>query len=159
MCFIHGSAIANCREARQFYAEHYPQRRISSPKSLTRLYPWQSESGTFPHSHRIAESLDYFELPIWKIAYWGDWNRILKPVCEELQLLKVSVFPFLRRFPINNHFTYNVQRVQILTGSHHYVRVVLCRRFFTKCIVNTKFANNMLLTPEVGFTTDDSDLT
>jgi hypothetical protein len=37
--------------------------------------------------------------------YSKEWKKIPELVCQELQLLKVSLFPLSGEFSMNNHFT------------------------------------------------------
>jgi hypothetical protein len=60
-------------------------------------------------------------------------KKILEAECEELQLLKVSVFPLSGELSMSNH----IQRVPALTPLDHRARAVFCQWFIVKCLVNT----------------------
>jgi hypothetical protein len=62
--------------------------------------------GSLLHGRRIAKGLDQFELVIRKFADWEEWRKKPEAVCEELQLLKVSMFPLSGEFSMNSHFTH-----------------------------------------------------
>jgi hypothetical protein len=72
-------------------------------------------------------------------------------MCEELQLLKVSVFWRILHGP--SFCPYHMQQVEALTPDHH-ARVVFCKWLLAKCIVSTQFVANILFIDEEGFTRD-----
>jgi hypothetical protein len=79
----------------------------------------------------------------------------MAPVCGELQLLKLSVFPFVWRILYEQSiYPYHIQRVQALTPPDHHARVEFCQWFLAKYVVNTQFVATILFTDEVGFTRD-----
>jgi hypothetical protein len=106
MNFMHDSVNGNSREPHRLYVEHYPQLRIRFYKLFNKLHQWMRESGSLAPLERIARSLEYFQLPIWKLAQWEQRKKIPDPVWGTLQLLKVLVFPLCGEFSMSSHFIY-----------------------------------------------------
>jgi hypothetical protein len=61
--------------------------------------------GSLLRGRRITEELDEFDISIWKFAYSELWKKIPEPMCEELQLLKISAFILSGEISVNNQFT------------------------------------------------------
>jgi hypothetical protein len=77
-------------------------------------------------------------------------KKIPEPVCEELQHLTVLVFALSGEFLTNNHFNHATSsKVEALTPPDHHGRVVFCQWLLTKCIVNTQYVTNILVTDEM----------
>jgi hypothetical protein len=80
-------------------------------------------------------------------------KKIPEPVCEELQLLNVSVLPLSGEFSMKSHFT---QRTASECKCSLLLTIVEGRSFACgvtqKCVVNIQFAANILFIDKVGFT-------
>jgi hypothetical protein len=90
-----------------------------------------------------------------KIAHWEEWKKLPEAVCEELHLLKVSVFPLFGTLSMNNHFTHTTSSeckpsllLTIVQGW------CFCQWFLSKCVVNVQFVANILFTAEARFASD-----
>jgi hypothetical protein len=106
MHFMYGRANGNSRESRRLYAEHYPQRRIPYHKLFTKLHQRLSESGSFAPPASDCGRPRSVRIPDMEVRVLRRVEEDPEPVCEELQLLKVSVFPLSGDFSMNNHFTH-----------------------------------------------------
>jgi hypothetical protein len=87
-----------------------------------------------------------------KVAYWEEWKKLLEPVCKELELPKVSVFPVWKVLHEQSLYSYHIRWAQALAPSDHRADVVFCQWLPTKCVVNTQFVRNILIIDEAGFT-------
>jgi hypothetical protein len=72
--------------------------------------------------------------------------------CEELQLLKVSVFLLSEQLSMNNRCTHITSREQALTPPGHRARAVFCQWLLAKYLVNTESEVSILFTADTGFT-------
>jgi hypothetical protein len=76
-------------------------------------------------------------------------------VCEELQLLTVSVFPLSGEFFTNNHSTHTTPSKCKLSFPLTIVQGrCFCQSLLPKCVLNIQFAANILFRDEARFTMD-----
>jgi hypothetical protein len=118
--FMYDCANRNFREACRLYSEHYPQSSIDQTSPANERIWALCSMGVETRKASLST------------CSWYVSQEYRDPVCEELQLLKLSAFPLAGEFSMNSHFTLTTS-----TPTDHSAMAVFCQWLLAKLAVNT----------------------
>lgn len=153
MHLMYGLAHCNRAEARNLYAEHFPNRRVPNEKTFERLHVRLRETGSFKPTvrdrgrPRTTRTLDLEERVLDRVEENpGDSTRRIA-LTEDVD--HVTVWRVLRTQQL---YPYHLQKVQGLSENDFEPRRAFCTWLLEACAANPLFLPSVLFTDEAGFT-------
>lgn len=150
MIFLYGEARRNLQQARNLYAEKFPNRRTPSKMSFSRIIKQFSEDGSVQpkkHARKRTATTEDHEIVV-LAAVHNDPHVSSRTLADDAGMSKSSILRILKRY----HFhPYHISLHQALHGNDFMHRMTFCRWAQDKLQHNNNFFLTVLFSDESSF--------